>query len=397
MSVNWRKSNGGLFEILRQKDNNLLMILRGAAMNKNIAVVAVSLILAISLVLGGCTAAAPAAEKAVTPRTVNWRMATSWPADMYYYQAGAKAVCDRVRVMSGGKFIITPYPAGSLMGAFDVFDAVSSGKVECMHSWPGYWRSKELAAELFSSIPNQMMTLEWAVWLYGPARGIDLWKELYAKYNIVPFPGGLVGPEFGFFTTKPVRTLDDFKGMKLRVSGLAADVMKELGATAVLLPADQIVAAMQKGEIDGFEFSAPYVDWPMGFEKVAKNVVLPSWHQPSAMFEIGVNAAAWKALPEDYQAIFEAACKEISMVDLMAMQEGSNAAYKRKYENAGVTITVLDFEAIKTISTITDRLADEQAAKDPFFAKVLKSQRDFRSDYRTWELWGDYNMYPEKR
>jgi TRAP-type mannitol/chloroaromatic compound transport system substrate-binding protein len=366
-------------------------------MNKTIAIAALSLVLALCIAFGGCTTAAPAAEKLVAPATVNWRMATSWPTEMFYYQYGAKAVCDRVKVMSAGKFIITPYPPDSSMGAFDVFDAVSAGKVECMHSWPGYWRSKAPAAELFSSIPNQMMMQEWAVWLYGPSRGIDLWKELYAKYNIVPFPGGLVGPEFGFFTTKPVRTLDDFKGMRLRVSGLAADVMKELGATTVLLPADQIVAAMQKGEIDGFEFSAPYVDWPMGFDKVAKYVVLPSWHQPSAMFEIGVNADAWKALPADYQAIFESACKEVSMVDLMARLEGSNASYKKIYENAGVTITVLDFEAVKTISAITDRLADEQAAKDPFFDKVLKSQRNFRSEYRTWELWGDYNMYPEKR
>lgn len=381
---------------MSKKDNNLLMIKRPVN-NKNVAFIIISSVLVTTFFMSGCTTVAPATEKSVTPQTVNWRMATSWPSDMYYYTAGAKAVCDRVKVMSNGNFIITPYPSGSLMGAFDVFDGVSTGKVECMHSWPGYWRSKEAGAELFSSIPNQMMMQEWAVWLYGPSKGIDLWKELYAKYNIVPFPGGLVGPEFGFFTRKPVRTLDDFKGMKLRVSGLAADVVNSLGATTVLLPADQIVAAMEKGEIDGFEFSAPYVDWPMGFEKVVKYVVLPSWHQPSAMFEIGVNTVAWKALPENYRAIFEAACKEICMVDLMAMQEGSNAIYMKKYENAGVTITVLDLEAVKNLSEITDRLADEQAAKDPFFARVLKSQRDFRTEYRTWEQWGDYNKYPEKR
>lgn len=362
-------------------------------MTRDIALTVVSLMLALSILLSGCTAAAPEATSSV----IKWRMATSWPSDMYYFTAGAKAVCDRVHIMSGGRFQITPYPAGSLMGAFDVFDNVSKGNVECMHSWPGYWRDKEPAAELFSSIPNQMMTLEWAVWLYGPTRGIDLWKELYARYDIIPFPGGLVGPEFGFFTNKPVRTLDDFKGMRLRVSGLAADVMKDLGATVVLLPADKIVDAMQQGEIDGFEFSAPYVDWPMGFEKVAPYVVLPSWHQPSAMFEIGVNAQAWKSLPDDMQAIFESACKEISLVDLMAMQEGSNAAYLKKYKDYGTTITMLDFDAIRTISGITDRLADEQAEKDVFFARVLRSQRDFRKEYRTWELWGDYNMYPEQR
>ena len=357
----------------------------------------ISLTIVAGLLLGGCTAPAPAAEKAAAPQTVNWRMATSWPADMYYHTNAASKICDRVKAMSGGKFIITPYPADKLMGAFEVFDGVSTGKVECMHSWPGYWRSKEPATELFSSIPNHMMTQEYAVWLYGTSRGIDLWKELYAKYNIVPFPGGLVGPEFGFFTNKPVKTLDDFKGMKIRVTGIAADVLTSLGAKTVAMPPGEILAAMQKGEIDGFEFSAPYVDWQMGFGNVSKYVLLPSWHQPSAMFETCVNASAWKALSPEYQAIFESACKEVGMVDVMAELESYGAPYKKKYEDAGITITVLDFEALKTISGITDKIADEQAQKDPLYARVLKSQRTFRTEYRTWELWGDYNMYPEKR
>lgn len=372
------------------------MTLRSKNIQKLLFSIIVSLAIIPVLLSGGC-AAASSAEKEPAQKTVNWRMATSWPGEMYYHTNAAVKICERVKAMSAGKFVITPYPADKLMGAYDVFDGASSGKLECMHSWPGYWRSKEPACELFSSITNHLMAQEYAVWLYGPAKGIDLWKELYAKYNMIPFPGGMVGPEFGFFTNKPVRSLDDFKGMTIRVTGIAADVLTSLGATTVSIPPGQIADALKKGEIDGFEFSSPYVDWQMGFANVARYVLLPSWHQPSAMFETCVNASAWQALPAEYRAIFESACKEVAMVDVTAELEGYGASYKKKYEDAGITITVLDFEDIKMLSAITDRIADQQAAKDAFYAKILKSQREFRTQYRTWELWGDYNMYPEKR
>ena len=115
--------------------------------------------------------------------------------------------------MSGGRLIITPYPGDTIVKSFDVFDAVANGTVECGHSWSGYWRDKDPTFELFSSVPNQMTQAEWVAWLYGPANGIGLWREFYSGYGVVPFPGGLTGPEFGFFTNKPVRMLADFKGL----------------------------------------------------------------------------------------------------------------------------------------------------------------------------------------
>jgi len=337
----------------------------------------------------GATACKPA------PEVIKWRMATSWSADMLFYTDGAEAICDRVTEMSGGRLVIEPYPANSIVDALDVLDAVSKGEVECGHTWPGYWCSQEPTFELFSSIPNQMLQQEWVVWLYGPPRGIDLWKEFYSKYNTVPFPGGLIGPEFGFFTNKPVSSLDDFQGLKLRVSGMAADVVEELGATAMLIPGEKIRSAMETGKIDGFEFSTPAVDWTLGFHEVAPYVTLPSWHQPSAMMETIVNLDAWNRLPHDLQAIFEAACKEVGVVDFMSHLEGTNAEYLEKFEQYGIEIIILDTEAMERITEITNRLADEQATQDPFYARVLKSQRDFRESYRSWEQWGDYQLYSD--
>ena len=323
-----------------------------------------------------------------------WRMATSWTADNLFYTQAAQAICDKVNRLSGGRLTIEPSPAGKIVGGLEVMDAVSQGKVEIGHSWSGYWRDKDRSFELFSSIPNQMVAQEWMIWLYGPSNGIQLWRDMYKPYNIVPFPGGLVGPEFGFFSKIPIYTLEDFTGLKLRVSGLAAEVVKELGATTVLTAPGDIKNAMQNGEIDGFEFSTPGIDWPMGFQEVAPYVSMPSWHQPSAMFETIVNQAAYDRLPKDLQDILESACKEVAIIDFFSSIEGINSEYLTKYEQYGTQINTLDAEAVQVISDITNRLADEQASKNAFYAKVLASQRSFVQDYRKWGTWGKYDLYP---
>lgn len=332
-----------------------------------------------------------------TPKTqtIKWKMATSWSANISLYTESAQAIAKRVNSLSGGRWQIETLPADSPIGAFDVLDAVSSGKVECGQGWPGYWTTKEPSFELFSSIPDMMTQQEWLVWLYGPARGIALWQELYKKYNVMPFPGALNGPEFGYFTNKPVNTLADFKGLKLRSVGMAADILKELGATPISLPVAEIIPAMKKGEIDGCEFNSPLIDWQLGFQDVAKYAALPSWHQPSGMYDTLVNLNAWNKLPDDLKAIFECACKEVSSVDYMASVEGQNAQYLKKFQQQGLQITTLDSAAVSRIGEIAVKLADQQAAKDPFYARVLKSQRDFKADYRTWEKWGDYKLYPD--
>jgi TRAP-type mannitol/chloroaromatic compound transport system substrate-binding protein len=352
---------------------------------------AITLILAgVILGLAACTGPATAP---VQP--IKWRMATSWSSDISLYTDGAQAIAKRVNQLSGGRLVIETYPAGALVGAFEVLDAVSSGQVECGHGWPGYWINKEPGFELFSSIPDMMTQQEWMIWLYGPSRGIDLWRELYAKYNLVPFPGGLNGPEFGFFTNRPVRTLADFQGLKLRSVGMAADVLKELGVTPISLPVAEIIPAMKNGTIDGCEFNTPAMDWQLGLQDVARYAALPSWHQPSGMKDAMVNLDAWNKLPDDLKAIFEAACKEVSAIDFMAQIEGENAKYLKKFEQKGLQITTLDNAAVSRISEIAIRIADEKAARDPFFARVLKSQRDFKADYRTWEKWGDYRLFPD--
>jgi TRAP-type mannitol/chloroaromatic compound transport system substrate-binding protein len=350
-----------------------------------------ALIMALSILsLTACSGSSPSQAE-----PIKWKMATSWSKDISLYTEGAQAICKRVDQLSGGRLVIEAYPAGEPVEAFDVFNAVSTGQVECGHGWPGYWSDRDPSFELFSSLPDMMTQQEWLIWLYGPSKGIDLWRDLYAKYNTIAFPGALNGPEFGFFTNKPVQTMADFKGLKLRAVGMTVDILKELGATTVSIPVAEIVPAMKNGTIDGCEFNTPTIDWQLGFQDVAKYAALPSWHQPSCMYDTMVNQDAWKKLPDDLKAIFEAACKEISTVDYMASVEGSNAKYLKKFGEKGIQITILDVQTVTKIGEIATKLSDEKAAKDQFFAKVLKSQRDFKVEYRTWEKWGDYKLFPD--
>jgi TRAP-type mannitol/chloroaromatic compound transport system substrate-binding protein len=351
----------------------------------------IALVITLStLSLSACSSSTPAQTQ-----PIKWKMATSWSANISLYTEGAQAICKRVNQLSGGRLVIEAYPSDVLTGAFDVFNAVSTGKIECGHGWPGYWIDKDPSFELFSSIPDMMTQQEWLIWLYGPSRGMDLWRELYARYNVAPFPGALNGPEFGFFTNKPVRTLADFKGLKLRAVGMSVDILKELGATTVSLPVAEIIPAMKAGKVDGCEFNSPTIDWQLGFQDVAKYAALPSWHQPSGMYDTMVNLDVWNKLPDDLKAIFEAACKEVSTIDYMVSNEGSNALYLKKFEQKGIEVTTLDTQTVSRIGEIASRIADEKASKDQFFAKVLKSQREFKADYRTWEKWGDFKLYPE--
>jgi TRAP-type mannitol/chloroaromatic compound transport system substrate-binding protein len=332
-----------------------------------------------------------------TKSEFKWEMATSWTADNLAYSKGAVAICDRISQLSDGRLVIKPYPADKLAGSFEVFDAVSKGDVEAGYSWPAYWRDRDPSFELFSSIPNNMTAHEWLVWLYGSSKGIESWQKLYAQYNLIPFPGALAGPEFGYFTTRPLRTLDDFKGMRIRAVGMATDVLKELGAIPVIIPQGEIIDALNKGEIDGFEYGSPVIDWGIGFgSNITPYVTLPPWHQPSTMYEMMFNKDAWNKLPKDLQAIVEAACKEVSMVDFPAYEESVNADYQQKYMDGGMQVFVLDKATMQKISKITDDLADARAANNTFYAAVLQSQRDFKSSYRTWEIWSDFEVYSSK-
>lgn len=344
-------------------------------MKKKIMLFLMALILGCALVLTSQTPSHAGTE------VFKWRMVTSWPSGIPLYTATVK-FAERLKAVTGGRIDITVYPAGALVPAMEVFDAVSKGTAECGSSWSAYWIGKNPATAMFGSMPMGLNTSEYFMWLYHGG-GLELWRELYAKYNMVPFPMASLGQEIGLQSKKPVRSIKDLKGLRVRYVGWAAEIMSQLGASVSPLPGDELYTAMERGVLDACEFSIPSLNAMIGLHKITKYIVMPGWHQPGSICELMVNKDAYNKLPDDLKAALDSVSMA-SMIWSYAYMETLNIAAIEKMLKAGLKVTQLGAEDLKKIKVLSEALKDKLAAKDPFFAKVLKSQRDFVKGYAPW-------------
>jgi len=195
-------------------------------------------------------------------------LATSWPAHFPIMGTGVEKFAQRVKDVSGGSLEIKIYPKNVLVPALAVFDACSSGQIDAFHSGPYYWKGKNSAFSLFSGIPFGFTAEEINSWmLFGD--GLSLWREQYAKYNLYPLLGGNTNIQMGGWFKKPINSLEDIQGLKMRIPGLGGEVFSKMGVNPVLLPAGEIYTSLERGVIDTTEWVGPALDIKMGFYKVA--------------------------------------------------------------------------------------------------------------------------------
>jgi TRAP-type mannitol/chloroaromatic compound transport system substrate-binding protein len=314
---------------------------------------------------------------------ITWRMQSSWPKGIEaQYQADLFA--KKVNEMSGGRLIIQSLTAGSVVGGLEVFDAVHQGVIDASHSISSYWIGKEPSAPLFAAIPLGMDALQYSIWLYHK-NGMDLWKEMYSKYNF-GFVGacGLNTAENFLWSHKPIHKLSEFKGLKIRTVGYWGEIVTKLGARVVTLPGGEIYGALEKKILDAAEFANPSADYVMGFHQVCKYVHVPGVHQPTTITELIVHKKSWEKLPVDLQAIVKEAAKATTyeawghciLEDYKAIQ---------KFKEKGVQFIKLSPEFIGELRKLAKEHYAEKAKKDPFFAKVYQSQQDFLKEYGVWE------------
>lgn len=325
-------------------------------------------------------AATPAPAK---PAAITWKIATSWTAALEV-QREAEYFTKKVNDLSGGRLVLDgPYVAGTLVGAFELFDAVSKGSIEVGHSSPTYWVGKTPATSLFSSMPMGMKEKEYWLWLYQFG-GIDLWRELYAQYNLMPFNAGIYGAEVGGHLKKPISNLEDLKKMKLRATGLEMETLKRLGIDAMPLPGGEIYPSLERGVIDGAVASIPLIDWQLKLHEVTSYLLVPGWNTPSQVFEIFVNLDQWKKLPADLKLLFEAAANDAALHFWVSM-EAKNADYWKKFLDYGNKVIRLPKADVAKFEQVARQIEDEYAAKDPFFKRVIDSQRNFLKLQRAYE------------
>lgn len=309
------------------------------------------------------------------------KLATSWPAHFPIMGTGVEEFVKRISTISGGSLEIKLYPKNTLIPALAVFDATSSGQIDAFHSGPYYWKGKNSAFSLFSGIPFGFTAEEVNSWmLYGG--GLELWREYYAKYNLYPFLGGNTNIQMGGWYRKPINSLEDMKGLKMRIPGLGGEVFAKLGVNPVLLPAGEIYTSLERGMIDATEWVGPALDTMMQFYKVAP-YYYSGWHEPGSVLELTFNKHTWEKLADEHKAMIEVASSELN----------SNMTYKFHAENIkalqqlkklNVTLSEFPEDVMEAGKKALLDVIDEQSQANKDFATVYNSIDKYLNLSKAW-------------
>ena len=295
---------------------------------------------------------------AATKNTVvNWKVVTTWPKNFPGLGTAPENFARLVDRMSDGRLKIKVYGAGEVVPALETFSAVSSGTVQMGHGAAYYWKGKAPAAVFFTAVPFGLNAQEMNGWLhYGG--GLELWREVYAPFNLLPFAGGSTGVQMAGWFNREINSLDDFKGLKMRIPGLGGEVFTRAGGTSVSMPGGEIFTSLQTGVIDAAEWVAPYNDLAFGFHNVVKYYYYPGWHEPGAMLEFIVNQQAYDGLPDDLQAIVEGAARAINQ-DMLDEYTARNNAALVDLRQKGVQIKPLPDDVVQALRSISAEVIQE--------------------------------------
>jgi TRAP-type mannitol/chloroaromatic compound transport system substrate-binding protein len=245
-----------------------------------------------------------------------------------FYVQGPGSPTDFIKmvdVMSQGRLKIQHFAAGELIPALEGFDAVSKGTVEMNCANAYFWAGKTFAAQYFTAVPFGFNFQGMNAWLYHGG-GMALWEEVYAPFNLVPFPMGNTGVQMTGWFKKPIEKVEDFKGLKMRIPGLAGKVYATLGVDVKLLPGGEIFPALERGVIDAAEFVGPFQDRRLGLQKAAKFYHTTGWHETSTISELIINKGAWDTLPDDLKEIVRTAAAACLTISLRSAGSESHAA-----------------------------------------------------------------------
>jgi TRAP-type mannitol/chloroaromatic compound transport system substrate-binding protein len=325
----------------------------------------------------------PEAPPAAAQQTYRMRLQTAVPAAADEFGL-LKKFADRVQKMSGGRLRIELLADGAVVGAFEILDAVNKGLVEGGFAWTHYWSGKHPAAMLFGSpsggAGTGMDQWAWVSW-YLDGGGKDLYREMFQdqlKVNVVGFVLQPVGPEALGWFKRPINNMDDFRKVRFRTPpGIPGAIYKEMGIAAVALPGAEIIPAAERGVLDAAEWCCPVADQAYGFHRVFKYYYLQGLHQNIVNGDIYINGDFWKKLPADLQAVVEGATLA-SIAESTAYRIHANAvALKKLKEEQGVKVMETPADYFPAFREATRKVMEQQAASNPFFAKVLNSQKQF--------------------
>lgn len=339
--------------------------------------------LPLALRLFGGKLEAQAEKQTVSGEQFQWKMVTTWPPGFPILGEGCQLLADLCRKMSGGRLNIRVYGGGELVPPLEAFDAVRNGAAEVGSGAAYYWAGKAPAAQFFAGYPFGLNAQQMNAWLLSGG-GMELWRQLYERYNLVPFAGGNTGVQMGGWFNREIRSVEDFKGLKMRMPGLGGRVLERLGGTPVLLPGGELYTGLERGIIDATEWVGPYHDAFMGFHEIAKYYYYPGWHEPGTSFEFFVNKEKYESLPADLREIFSTATHYVNMYTLSAFEAKNAETLEMLKEVNTLTIAPFPDEVIDAARTAAAEVIEEYAASDPFAGQVFDSLKAFRKLALPW-------------
>ena len=328
------------------------------------------------------------APNLITSKKYKWKMVTTWPPNFPVLGTGATMYADWIREMTGGRIDIKVYGGGTLVPALEVFDAVSSGAAEMGSGASYYWGGKEASLQFFTTVPFGMNAQQMNSWLYSGG-GLELYEAQYARFNLVPFPGGNTGVQMAGWFNKEINTIDDFKGLKMRMPGIGGKVLEKAGGTAVLSAGSELYTNLERGVIDATEWIGPYHDYLMGFHEIAKYYYSPGWHEPGSNLEIIVNKRLFDTLEPDLKAILQTAAYRLNMWTLSEFEAKNNEYLQKIITESDVEVRRLSDDILIQMRQYTKETIQELVDSDAKTKTLYESYSKFQKNINEWSQYSE--------
>jgi TRAP-type mannitol/chloroaromatic compound transport system substrate-binding protein len=338
--------------------------------------------------VGAAATAVAAPAIAQSMPEVKWRLQSGFPKSLDTIYGAAETIAKFVSEATDGKFQIQPFAAGEIVGTPQIADAVGGGTVELGHTCSYYYFGKDPTFAIGTALPFGLNGRQQNAWLYHGG-GNDLLNEFYAKHNLYGMPAGNTGVQMGGWFRKEIKTVQDLQGLKMRIAGLAGQVMAKLGVVPQQIPGGDIYPSLERGTIDAAEWVGPYDDEKLGFSKVAPYYYYPGFWEGGPSIHLFVNQAKWKELPKAYQAILTTA-SAYANIDMLAKYDARNPAALRRLLGAGTQLRPFSQEILEAAYKSANEVYDEVSAKNPDFKKVYESVRAFRNEEYLWFQVAEY-------
>lgn len=308
---------------------------------------------------------------------------SAFPKGLPIIGPGAERFVATVSTLTDGSVNLKHLGAGELSPPTEILDNVSAGAIEAGWSYAAYASGKVPAAALFGSIPFGPDAAKYVSWVHHGG-GLELWREIYEPFGIVPMPCGVIISEAGGWYTKEINSPEDLKGLNIRIGGLGGKILGKLGANAMSLPVGEISTSLETGRLDATELSFPSIDKLLGFDKVAKNYYFPGWHQPSGFIEFYMNADAWKGLTDKERLAVEVACADVNLWAIGTASDAQNEALDEFRAN-GVSVQRFPDSVMAALKTAAEEVYAESSAADPMFKKVYDSYKAYSANYDEYQ------------